>query len=209
MNLTKTVALASLLTSATLASTGVLAHEAGSWLVRGGLGTVIPQESSDDVAGSGELEIDDNTQIAATLSYMFTDNIGFEVLAATPFTHEVKTNGLGKIAEVSHLPPSFMAQYYFGQADSEIRPYLGAGLNYTVFFDEESYGAIKGSDVELDDSFGLAAQAGIDVSINDKWFANASIWYIDIDTTVKVKGVGNFDTEIDPIVAMISAGYTF
>ncbi|TDO96335.1 OmpW family outer membrane protein [Marinomonas balearica] len=208
MNFTKTLTLVSLFTSATLASTNIFAHEAGSWLIRGGVADVMPQESSDNVLNTGELEIDDNTQVAATLTYMFTDNIGFEVLAATPFTHEVKTDGLGKIAEVSHLPPSFMAQYYFGKANSDIRPYVGAGLNYTVFFDEKGYGALDGTKIELDNSLGLAAQAGVDVSINENWFANASIWYMDINTTVKT-AVGNFDADIDPITVMLSAGYSF
>ncbi|RGP91016.1 hypothetical protein BC354_19150 [Vibrio cholerae] len=66
------------------------------------------------------------------------DNISFEVLAATPFSHKISTSGgelgsLGDIGETKHLPPTFMVQYYFGEANSTFRPYVGAGLNYTTF----------------------------------------------------------------------------
>jgi outer membrane protein len=139
---------------------------------------------------------------------MLTDQFGVELLAASPFTHKVSTKGLGEVAEVSHLPPSLMAQYYFGQANSKIRPYIGAGLNYTIFFDEKGKGALAGTDVSLDNSFGLAAQVGVDVNFAENWFANASLWYMDINTDVHTT-VGTFNADIDPITFMASVGYTF
>lgn len=191
-----------------LCSSMALAHNAGDIFVRGGLAVVMPNESSDDVASSGELELNSDTQVGVTLTYMLTDQFGVELLAATPFTHEVSTKGLGDVAEVSHLPPSIMAQYYFGQANNQIRPYIGAGLNYTVFFDEEGKGALADTDVDLDNSFGLAAQVGVDVNFAENWFANASLWYMDINTDVHTT-VGTFDADIDPITFMASIGYTF
>ncbi len=94
---------------------------------------------------------------------MFTDNISLEILAATPFSHTVSTNlgGLGDIADVKHLPPTLMVQYYFGEANSEIRPYVGAGINYTFFFDEKFNGTGKDAqlrDLSLDDSWGLGSK---------------------------------------------------
>ncbi|KJZ14293.1 membrane protein [Marinomonas sp. SBI22] len=191
-----------------LASPMVMAHEEGDFFMRGGLASVMPNESSDNVLNTGELELTNDMQVGLTFTYMMTDNVGIELLAATPFTHDVSTNGLGKIAEVSHLPPTLMGQYYFGEADSKYRPYLGAGLNYTTFFEEKGFGALNNTEVELDDSFGLAVQAGIDVEVNEDWFFNASLWYMDIDTEVKTT-VGTFDAEIDPYVVMIGMGYTF
>lgn len=191
-----------------LASPMVMAHEEGDFFMRGGLASVMPNESSDNVLNTGELELTNDMQVGLTFTYMMTDNVGIELLAATPFTHDVSTNGLGKIAEVSHLPPTLMGQYYFGEADSKYRPYLGAGLNYTTFFEEKGFGALNNTEVELDDSFGLAVQAGIDVEVNEDWFFNASLWYMDIDTEVKTS-VGTFDAEIDPYVVMIGMGYTF
>ncbi len=84
-----------LLIAAAFASPAVLAHQAGDILVRGGLAFVSPQTSSDDVLGTGELDIDSNMQLGLTLSYMLTDNWGVELLAATPFSHSVSTPGPG------------------------------------------------------------------------------------------------------------------
>ncbi|MBR7887391.1 outer membrane beta-barrel protein [Marinomonas sp. A79] len=191
-----------------LCSSVALAHDAGDIFVRAGFATVMPNESSDEVGTSGELELDNDTQIGLTLTYMVTDQFGVEVLAATPFTHSVSLGG-SEVAEVSHLPPSVMAQYYFGQADSKVRPYVGAGLNYTIFFDEEGKGDLATYDISLDNSFGLAAQVGVDVNVADNWFANASLWYMDISTDVHVTGMDAIKTDIDPLTFMASVGYTF
>ncbi|GLT19178.1 outer membrane protein W [Vibrio zhanjiangensis] len=202
-----------------LMSGQTLAHKEGDFIVRAGIATVSPNDSSGDVLNSpgNHFSVNSDTQLGLTFGYMFTDNISFEVLAATPFSHKISTNysNLGEIAETKHLPPTFMLEYYFGSADSDIRPYIGAGINYTMFFDEELNGAGKGaglSDLSLDDSWGLAANLGIDYMLNEDWFLNASVWYADIDTTAKYKA-GNTefstDVEIDPWVFMIGGGYKF
>ena len=197
-----------LMIAAALASPVAMAHQAGDILVRGGLAFVSPQTSSDDVLGTGELEIDSNMQLGLTLSYLITDNWGVELLAATPFSHSVSTAGLGEVAKVKHLPPTLMAQYYFGDAKSKVRPYIGAGVNYTTFFDEEGRGALAGTDVSVDSSWGMAGQVGLDMAINDRWFVNASAWLIDIDTDVHTK-VGTINTSIDPVAFMFGVGYRF
>ncbi|HDN9020045.1 TPA: outer membrane beta-barrel protein [Aeromonas salmonicida] len=197
-----------LMIAAALASPVAMAHQAGDILVRGGLAFVSPQTSSDDVLGTGELEIDSNMQLGLTLSYLITDNWGVELLAATPFSHSVSTAGLGEVAKVKHLPPTLMAQYYFGDAKSKVRPYIGAGVNYTTFFDEEGRGALAGTDVSVDSSWGMAGQVGLDMAINDRWFVNASAWIMDIDTDVHTV-VGTIKTSIDPMAFMFGVGYRF
>lgn len=84
----------------------------------------------------GGFNVSNNTQLGLTFTYMATDNIGVELLAATPFRHKVGTAATGNIATVHHLPPTLMAQWYFGDSSSKLRPYIGAGINYTTFFDE-------------------------------------------------------------------------
>ncbi|MBU2909228.1 outer membrane protein OmpW [Vibrio splendidus] len=206
---------------AALMSTNVLAHKEGDFIIRAGAATVSPNDSSGAVLNNPDLEfsVDSDTQLGLTFGYMFTDNISFEVLAASPFSHNISVNGLGKVADTKHLPPTFMVQYYFGQANSDFRPYVGAGINYTVFFDESLNGTGKSaglSDLSLDDSWGLAANIGIDYMINEDWFLNASVWYADIGTTAKYKQtVGgtttqySTDVDIDPWVFMIGGGYNF
>jgi len=199
-------AILSVVLVSTLCSSAALAHNAGDFFVRGGAAIVMPNESSDKLGGN-ELKIDNDTQAAATFTYMATDNIGVELLLATPFSHDVSLGG-DKVAEVSQLPPSLMAQYYFGKPDSQVRPYVGAGLNYTLFFDEEGYGALSGTDVSVDNSLGGALQAGLDVTLDEHWFANASIWYMDINTDVHTVA-GTLSTDIDPVSVMLGLGYTF
>jgi outer membrane protein len=193
------------------------AHQKGDIIMRAGAIVVAPNESSENVLGSlGEFKVNDNTQLGLNFTYMATDNIGIELVAATPFTHEVALEGLGgTIAEVKHLPPTLLAQYYFGNSGSNFRPYVGAGVNLTVFFDTDlnSNGTEKGlSNLDMSNSFGLAAQVGIDYKINQKWLINASVMYADISSDVTFDvGADSYKikTDIDPLVYMVSVGYVF
>ncbi len=202
------------LLSATLAAPA-FAHQQGDIIVRVGALMVAPNESSDDVLTLGEFEVSDNTQLGLNFTYMATDNIGIELVAASPFSHEVSLGDLGVIAEVHQLPPTLLAQYYFGNASSKFRPYVGAGVNFTVFYDTKFNDTGTGanlSNLDMSNSVGLAAQAGIDYMINDKWLVNASVMYADISTDVTFKA-GTEDvkikTDIDPLVYMVSIGYVF
>ncbi|QDX30124.1 outer membrane protein OmpW [Dickeya poaceiphila] len=190
------------------------AHQAGDVIVRAGTATVRPNAGSNDVLGQGSFDVNSNTQLGLTAGYMFTDNIGMELLAATPFKHKVSLGPLGSIAEVKHLPPTLMAQYYFGQSTDKLRPYLGVGLNYTTFFDEKFTQDLGGqlSDLHLKSSWGVAAQAGLDYNLNKNWLLNMSVWWMDIDTKVKFKAAGqdqSIKTHLDPWVFMFGVGYKF
>ena len=114
-----------------------MAHDAGEFFVRAGTATVRPNAGSDDVLKMGNFQVDNNTQLGVTMTWMATENIGVELLAATPFEHKVGLGATGQLATVHHLPPTLMAQWYFGDSKSKIRPYLGAGVNYTTFFDNK------------------------------------------------------------------------
>ena len=209
--------ISSLAVVAALVSPSVFAHSEGDFILRVGAASVVPNDSSDKILDSQyELEVNSDTQLGLTFGYMFTDNISLEVLAATPFSHDISTDLVGKdIGSTKHLPPTVMVQYYFGDSQSKFRPYVGAGLNYTIFFDEGFNSTGKGaglSDLKLDDSFGLAANVGLDYMINDKWFLNASAWYANIETEATYKAAGakqKTDVEINPWVFMISGGYKF
>ncbi|MFT5879273.1 MAG: outer membrane protein [Moritella sp.] len=202
------------LLSATLVAP-VFAHQKGDIIVRAGAIVVAPNESSDDVLTLGEFQVNDNTQLGLNFTYMTTDNIGVELVAASPFTHEVALEATGAIAEVHQLPPTLLAQYYFGNSDSKFRPYVGAGLNFTVFYDTKFNDTGTGaglSNLDMSNSWGLAAQAGIDYKINAKWLVNASVMYADISTDVTFKAGSDekkIKTDIDPLVYMVSVGYVF
>ncbi|RJY18297.1 outer membrane protein OmpW [Parashewanella spongiae] len=195
------------------------AHQAGDIIVRAGVANVAPDESSQDVAGFGEFQVSNNTQLGLNFGYMVTDNFGVELLAATPFTHDVSLEGVGKIAETKQLPPTLVAQYYFGNANSKFRPYVGAGVNFTNFFDNEFTENDKAAplglnSLSIENSWGFAAQIGADYQINKNWLVNASVWYADIGTDVKFNSTAlnadvSIETDINPMVYMVSVGYTF
>ncbi|ACK47347.1 OmpW family protein [Shewanella baltica OS223] len=208
----------STLIAATLLAAGfsasVSAHQAGDIIVRAGAVVVAPNESSDPVATFGEFKVSNNTQLGLNFGYMLTDNFGVELLAATPFSHDVSLAGVGKIAETKQLPPTLVAQYYFGNSQSVVRPYIGVGVNYTNFYDNEFTNDLGGAltDLSMTTSWGLAAQAGVDYQVNKNWLVNASVWYAQISSDVKFKLSGDtvvIGTDIDPWVYMVSVGYTF
>ncbi|WP_299198811.1 OmpW family outer membrane protein [uncultured Amphritea sp.] len=188
------------------ATANCMAYEAGDMILKVGAANVDPQTSNNTtVAG---LDVEDNTQLGITGTYMLTDNIGVELLAATPFKHDITLNG-AKVGETKHLPPTVSLQYYPMDSSSAFQPYVGLGINYTTFFSESTTGALAGTKLQLDSSWGLAAQLGIDYSINDQLLVNAAVWKMDINTDVTVNGSNLGELEIDPMVYMVSVGYKF
>ena len=210
----------------TALSTGMAALPAtaaqGDILLRFGPASVMPNDDSGEVeplSGTG-VEVDDGNSVAFTITYMYTDNFGIEVLGALPFEHDIKgdkgaIDGV-EVGSIEHLPPTVVAQYYF-QPQSNVRPYVGAGINYTIFSNEDADSEIEAvvgdTDISLDDSVGLAVMGGVDVDINEDWFFNASLWYIDIETEAELETAGagdlEVDVDIDPWVVMLGVGTRF
>lgn len=200
------------------------AWDAGDWLVRFGASNVDPKSDNGSLnlsvvdpalSPSAEINVEDAWSATFNFTYMYSPNLGIELLAAWPFQHDIKVESLGKVAEVTHLPPTLSLQYHF-LPDSAFQPYLGAGANLTYFYDEEAKGTLKdlGGSISIDStSFGLAVQAGFDYLIGEQWFVNVDVRWIDInvDADVTVPGVGTLTTEveIDPIVYGLHVGYRF
>jgi outer membrane protein len=88
-------------------------------------------------------------------------------------------------------------------------PFLGLGLNYTNFFDTKGSGALNGASVSIANSWGVAARAGFDMKINDKWLATVDVRWVDIESDVKVNGSKVGTAKIDPLVFGVSLGYRF
>ena len=205
------------------------AYEEGDFILRVGATTVDPDASSDKIRLPGDIvleaDVDEDTQLGIIPVYMFHNNWGLEVLAATPFEHNITVSGSGislDAGDTKHLPPTVSVQWYPRGGHSGWQPYLGVGVNWTTFFDtnisnelESALGAVLGATrakLELSDSFGLAVQAGVDIPLGEHWALNAGIWWIDIDTEAKIKtDVGNvkFDVEIDPLVYNFGIAYKF
>jgi outer membrane protein len=192
-----------------------LAYQAGDFVVRAGAAGVLPTGESDEItaiASGAEVEAQDTWSLGLTFTYMATDNLGVGLLAAWPFEHDIDASGsisgLGTVGETKQLPPTVTLQYHFNSS-SALHPYVGAGLNYTTFFSEDTEGALSGTSLELDDSWGLAGELGLDYDLGNDWLVSGQVWYIDIDTDATVSGVGSFDVGIDPWVVMLGVGKKF
>jgi outer membrane protein len=135
------------------------------------------------------------------------DNVGIELLASWPFSHDIDSNGT-KIGSVKHLPPTLSLQYHFTNS-SRITPFAGVGINYTYFFDDDAKGPIAGNNLSLDDSWGVALHAGLDFAVSEKGSLRADVRWIDIDSDVKLNGTNIGKAEIDPWVFNVAYVHKF
>jgi outer membrane protein len=175
------------------------AQDKGSRWVNIGAHVVDPKSDNGSLAG-GTLDatVGDSIRPSVMVEYFVAKNLGIEVLAAWPFRHDVELNGV-EAATADQLPPTVSVQYHFN-GEGKVSPYLGVGLNYTLFFSEETRGPLAGTDLELDSSIGLAAHAGLNFSIGERWSLGVDARWIDIDTDVSVNGADVGTVEIDPLV---------
>lgn len=192
----KTISLAALVAALAMPA---LAQQAGDWTISLGAGSVMPKDDNGTLAGGLDVEVDDDVRPTLTVEYFLRDNLGIELLAATPFRHDVNIDGVGKVGSVKHLPPTLSVNYHW-DTGSAFTPYAGIGLNWTSFWDESTEGALEGADLDLEHSFGLALQAGADWWMNDRSALRATVRWIDIDSDVKVNGTEVGQVEIDPFV---------
>ena len=193
---------------------------AGDVLLRVRTILVAPNEKSGSIvpAFPGErVGVNDSFMPEFDVTYMATDHIGFELIASTT-QHRADgrtgtTGSIGKLASTWVLPPTLTAQYHLNPA-GQVRPYVGAGLNYTIFWNEKAsdglVAAVGSTDVHMKDSFGWAAQAGVDIDITPKVFLNLDVKYIDIDTTARLRttaaGTQRIAISLDPLVFGIGLG---
>lgn len=205
------------------------AHKAGDIIVRAGAVTVQTDESSSSVKldrpnGSdlgGKATVGNDTQLGLNFAYMLTDNWGIELLAATPFSHDVhiKNTAVGstKLGTLKHLPPTLSVVYYPMDGNSAFQPYVGAGINYTWFMDGDTGSEAEAGgfrNLQANNSWGWAAQVGADYMLTDKLMINGQVRYIDIDTQAYVDNVdlgvrAKVNVDIKPWVYMVGLGYKF
>ena len=140
------------------------------------------------------------------ITYFFTEHVAAELIAATS-KHTVSAGG-NNLGDVWALPPTLTLQYHF-TPDSKFSPYIGAGINYTVFYGEDD--AAGFSDFDVGNGFGLAAQAGFDYWINDNWGLNLDVKYIDLDVDASVNNgaLNAYNVDINPWVVGAGVSYRF
>ena len=225
----KNLFLSALLASAAWAATGAAAHaEDNPWMLRARVVGVLPDAGGTLKAGGatlpGDVDIADQYVPEFDITYFFTKNIAAElILAVTP--HDVKavnvtvpgalTDATVDLGDVWLLPPTLTVQYHFTEM-GQFKPYVGAGVNATMFFNEDEGPVADG--ISYDSSFGPALQAGFDYDLDGEpggWAFNADIKKIWINTDVTVNfttalgATVNADVDIDPLVVGLGFGYKF
>ncbi|MGH1421931.1 MAG: OmpW/AlkL family protein [Hyphomonas sp.] len=206
-----------------------VAHaDTNPWMVRGRVIAVMPDESGDlstsGTALPGNVDIKNQYVPELDITYFFNENIAAElILAVTP--HDVKATGVTvpgaltdatiDLGDVWLLPPTLTLQYHF-QNGSAFKPYVGAGINATLFFNEDKGPVANG--VDYDPSFGLAAQLGFDYDLDGTpggWALNADvkkIWInsdVTVDFTDALGATVKADVDINPLVVGLGLGYKY
>lgn len=200
---------------------------AGDILVRARGVAVLPQETGTLNAGApvnasiGSAKVGNDYIPEVDFSYFFTDNIAAELIAGTS-RHRVKgnLNGLGnsiEIGKVSLLPPTLTVQYHFLPKE-RISPYVGAGINYTLFYRENAANTANPAGLSVTSTnyknrFGFALQAGVDVALTGAWSLNLDVKkvFLKTDVTASVNNAIPVTSKVtlDPWLVGVGVGYRF
>jgi outer membrane protein len=195
-----------------------IAQAQENWIFRVRAIDISPDSSSSEILDTGTyVDVDSAWTLEVDATYMFSERVGLELIAATA-QHDLSTTGgaLGgaDAGSVWVLPPTLTLQYFFGSG--KIRPYVGAGINYTVFYSydlSEDLADLGITNVTFSNSFGFDGDIGVDISLGGNWLLNADIKYIQISTDARLKvGSDTLDTisvDVDPWVFGIGAGIRF
>jgi outer membrane protein len=197
--------------------------EAGNVLLRARAILVAPQEESSGVTPAfpaEEVKVSNYWAPEVDVTYFVTNNIGLELIAATT-KHKVSgrtgtTGSIGRLASSWVLPPTLTAQYHFAPS-AKVRPYVGVGVNYTIFYNEEASKGLEAvvgkTNVRLKNSVGAAIQAGADFDLGRNLFLNVDAKWIDMDTTARLSttaaGVQRVRVHLDPLVLGVGIGTRF
>jgi outer membrane protein len=189
------------------------APRAGDWIVNGRVTDVFSQADDAITTAAGVdsgLHVDVGDSVMPTLgfTYFLTDHLAIEaILGATQ--HEIRAKGGATdvaVHETWVLPPVVTLQYR-PLTEGRFSPYVGAGVNYMVFFDGKDKNDFK---VKLDDGFGYALQAGADIGVKGPWSLNVDVKKVWFNTDADVNdGALKSEVNLDPWVVSVGFGRKF
>ena len=174
--------LTALTAAALLGATPALAQEAGDVQVKV-LGSFVLADGSLRGASGPlasalpttiETKADDNFVPTVAIEYFATPNISFETICCVT-QHDVSATapaalaGAELVSNARIIPATLTVKYHI-DAGNGIRPYIGAGPSYFFFFNDKAgagaQAALGATNVRVDDAFGFALQAGIDIPVS-------------------------------------------
>ncbi|WP_425469684.1 OmpW/AlkL family protein [Paraburkholderia unamae] len=178
---------------------------AGDWLVRLRAIEIAPDARGNGTLGAIGADVNNAIVPELDFTYMATNNIGVELILGT--SRNQVTSNIGALGGVGVLPPTLLLQYHFNNA-GRVRPYVGAGINYTLFYNNGLHAG--GQSVSIDNhSWGPALQFGIDFQVTKRIFVNADIKKIWMHTDASMGGTSLGTLHIDPLVVGLGVGMKF
>lgn len=189
---------------------------AQNWQVRLRGVAVQPSEKAEVSTIGGDVNISNSFIPELDFTYFFNKNVAAELILGTTKHKAVDENSaLGDVdlGSVWLLPPTLTLQYHFYPTKT-LKPYLGAGLNYTIFYSVDEGSVVKGLD--YDNAVGFALQGGLDYMLNDKYFLNFDIKKLFLKTDVNVDATNlasglkiPAEVNIDPLLIGFGVGMKF
>ena len=216
----------SLVALALVAGSAAQAQSAGTWMARVGAIGLYPQVSSGDLSPPAfpntQTDVSSDWTLGGGVTYMITDNWSIDVPLALPFTHTLTgagaIAGVGTIGTTKALPITMWGQYRFGEAKSTFRPYLGAGLTYAYFYDENAtstLNALSGgtpsnpTTFSIQSKWAFGVQAGATYAFNERWFLDGMVGYTWLKNTTTLSTGQTQPMTLNPVSVAISVGYKF
>ena len=216
----------SLVALALVAGSAAQAQSAGTWMARVGAIGLYPQVSSGDLSPPAfpntQTDVSSDWTLGGGVTYMITDNWSVDVPLALPFTHTLTgagaIAGVGTIGTTKALPITMWGQYRFGEAKSTFRPYLGAGLTYAYFYDENAtstLNALSGgtpsnpTTFSIQSKWAFGVQAGATYAFNERWFLDGMVGYTWLKNTTTLSTGQTQPMTLNPVSVAISVGYKF
>ena len=214
-------------TAALLVSGGAFAQSAGSIVVYGGGTQINPQVESGDLTAPSlagtKVDVKKASSFVGGVTYYWTDNISIDLpVLAVPFKHDVvgagAIEGVGKLGTVKALPITVLGQYRFGDANSTLRPFVGAGVTYGYFFKPKSTAVLSGitggtpsnpTTLSMKSRFGTTMELGAAYNVTKDWSASLSLTKTFIKTTGSLSTGQTIETTLDPVSVKFVVGYRF
>jgi outer membrane protein len=165
--------------------------ERSPWQLRlRALGVVTDDSGSVDGIAGSDLNYSNSVTPELDITYFFGENIAAELILGTTsssvFT-DGSIKGLGRVGKTWLLPPTVTLQYHFTEFGA-FKPYVGAGVNYTLFYHQKSSGDF--TDLDVKNRVGGVLQVGFDYMIDDHWGFNMDIkkLFLEPDWSAKLNG---------------------
>ena len=211
--------------SALVTAFSASAQQAGQWMARMGVGTIAPQVKSGDMSASSisgtKSDVSAASSVIGGVTYMYTDNISFDLPLAVPFKHKLSgagaLAGTGELGQVEALPATLFVQYRLLEPTSVVRPYVGLGATYAYFGNETGSGALTSitnpggqpTRFKVDSKWTYTTQVGATFAIDKRWFVDVFYSVTPLKTKTTFSTGQTQDITLDPIAYGLAIGVKF